>query len=92
MLTYDEFLIIPNGTNFAQGEIVDSPEGLYMTGSRRILKWVAVKGYANDWCVYTHFADNSYDYVRNYGDKVGFEDNIKMVVSCDSKTFGCYRY
>ncbi len=92
MLTYDEFLKIKPGSNFAQGEIINSPDGLYMTGSDKMLKWVAVKGYANDWCIYTHFADNSYDYVKNYGDKVCSEDNIKRVVPCDNKTFWCYRY
>ena len=90
MLTYDEFLIIPNGTNFAQGEIVDSPEGLYMTGSRRILKWVAVKEYANDWCVYTHWMYNSVKYVVDYGDKVLFQENIENIIKFDDEVWKRY--
>lgn len=92
MLTYDEFIKIPNGSDFSKGEIIDSPYGLNMTNSGKMLKWIAVKGHINDWCIYAHFANNDFYYVRSSGDKVLSEDNIRMLVPCDDEVFENYRY
>jgi hypothetical protein len=87
-----KFLALPPGKQFAYGLMVDKPDGLFMTGSGRTLKWVAVKGYAKDWCIYTHYADNTWEFVQSNGDKVSGEKNIKRCVPCDDEVFAGYRY
>ena len=92
MLNMKSFSAIDSGKVFAQGEIVDSDEGLCFDRSGEMLKWVAVKGYADDWCVYVHLADNTFDFVRNYGNKITMKENIQKVVPCEQDVFECYRY
>lgn len=92
MLTFKSFLKIPSGKVFAQGEIVDSSEGLHMARTGRLLKWVAVKGYIDDWCIYTGFADKSFDFINRSGDKVHDKSNIQKVVPCDEDVFKKYRH
>jgi hypothetical protein len=92
MLTFEKFSEIPDGLVFDKGIMVDSPEGLHMARTGRMLKWVAVKGYDNDWCVYTHFAENDWEFIESNGDKVGGTDNILKVVPCDEDVLKRYRY
>ena len=92
MLDMKSFSNIDSGKVFAKGEIIDSPEGLHMARTGRMLKWVAVKGYVNDWSVYAHFADNDWDFIKNSGDKVTGKENIQKVVPCEQDVFECYRY
>lgn len=91
-MTYDDFTQLKPGEPFAQDELVDSPAGINMTNSGELLRWVAVKGWVNDWCVYTHFAYHSYEFIRNNGDKVIGADHILKCVPCDDKMLACYRY
>jgi hypothetical protein len=91
MLTLEEFNRIPPGS-FRFGVCPDNESGLNMTGSGRPLKWVAVKGYAEDWCIYTHLDGYTYDFVKSDGDKVMGEDNIMNVLPCDNFVFARYRY
>ena len=92
MLTLKEFSKIPDGLVFAKGEIIDSPDGLHMSRSNKMLKWVAIKGYADDWCVYAHFADMGFSFVASQGDKVCDRENVQRVVPCDDEVFNRYRY
>ncbi len=78
---------------FAKGEIVDSPEGINMSNSGRMLKWVAVRGGGiPDWAIYCHFADKDWEWIRNCGDKVCDKKNIKKLVLCTDEAFRKYRY
>ena len=86
------FLKIDSGKVFAQGEIMDSPEGLHMARTGKLLKWVAVKGYANDWCIYAHFADRGFGFVERSGDKATMKEHIQKLVPCDEDVFERYRY
>jgi hypothetical protein len=88
-----DFNNIPAGTVFAKGEIENSPKGIYMTNNHeeRMLRWIAKKGYANDWVIYCHWADSSWSYIEQSGDKVTNEANIKKLISCDDETFKRYR-
>lgn len=93
-LTEKQFGQYPDGEVFAKGEIENSPTGLNMTSSNiyKMLKWVAVKGHAEDWCIYCHWSENGYDYARSNGDKVVSEGNIKLLVPCTKDVFLKYRY
>jgi hypothetical protein len=91
-MTYDDFTQLRPGEPFAQGELVDSPAGINMTGSDQLLRWIAVKGWANDWCVYAHFAYNSWGFIQSSGDKVHGADHILKCVPCDDAMLARYRY
>lgn len=92
MLTLERFKTIKNGEIFATGVLTDNDLGLFMTGSKKELRWIVVKGHNNDWCVYCHFAYNSIDYIASYGDKVHTERNIRMCMPCTDEVFALYRY
>lgn len=87
-----KFNDIPAGNRFAQGEQIDDPAGLHVMNSGKPIRWVAVKGYANDWCIYCHWATVSFDYVESNGDKVTLEHNIQKVVPCTQEVFARYRF
>lgn len=91
MLTLEMLKIMPPGI-FAKGEIEDSPEGVNIINSNRKLRWVAVIGGAYDWTIYCDFAINSYEYVKDHGNKIFTEKNIKKLVECDDESFKKYRY
>lgn len=91
ILTEAKFDEIPAGERFAQGVEIDDPAGLHIANTGKELKWVAVKGYANDWCIYCHFASESFDSVEMNGDKVILEHNIQRVVPCTKGVYAKYR-
>ena len=92
ILTFEDFLKFPRLKVFAVGETIDNDSGINMTNSGLPLKWIAKKGAVNDWCIYTHFATNSWDYIEALGDKICFEDHIKQLVPCDDQVFARYRF
>lgn len=91
-LTKEEFDKIQPGEIFAKGETVDSPKGAHMTGSGKPLRFIAKKGYANDWCIYLHWATSSWEFIESNGDKTFMEQNIKNLVPCDDAVFKSYRH
>ncbi len=92
MLTIKDLKELQPGI-FATGIIRDEPGGLNMSGSGRLLKWVAVRGGdIYDWCIYCHFTDEDMRYTERRGDKVCAVDNIKRLVPCDDEAFQMYRY
>lgn len=91
MLTLKKLKEMEPGTIFDSGLIVDSPEGINMTNSKKMLKWVAVRGGIHDWCIYCHWSIVSHDYVKRHGDKIYSKDNIKKLVPCDDEAFKMYR-
>ena len=93
ILDMEDLRKIPNGTIFSKGEVVDGPEGINIDGSGKMLKYVAVKGWANDWAVYVHLSEeHDYQFVRSYGNKVIGSENIRRAVPCTDEVLGRYRY
>ena len=92
MLTKQMLLTMPPQTVFARGEIVDSPEGVNMTNSGKMLKWLAVRGDIEDWTIYLHWATSSWNYILESGDKPMNENNIKKLVPCDDEAFSLFRH
>jgi len=91
-LTKELFDSFPNGEVFATGVLPNSPEGIFVTRDGGMLRWVAKKGYANDWAIYCHWASNSEEWIKDHGDKVTTEMYIKRCVDCDDEIFNLYRY
>lgn len=92
MLTLEDLKNMEPKTIIAKGEVLDSPIGINITNSGKMLRWVAVRGGIHDWCIYCHFANKSYEYIRASGDKIIFEENIKRLVPCTIEAFKMYRY
>jgi hypothetical protein len=92
LLTLEKLKEIKKHSIFATGTAIDNELGLFMTGSGRELRWVAVTGEINDWCIYCHFAEHDIEWIKRQGDKVCMERNIKMCVPCDDEAFKKYRY
>jgi len=92
MLTRQMLEAMPEGTIFATGVMLDNADGLFMTGSGKELRWVAVRGRIADWAIYCHFADKSVEWIRHLGDKVHDNRNILRCVTCDDTALACYRY
>lgn len=59
--------------------------------NERAVRWVAIKGYGNDWSIYYHFEDRSLAYIRNQGDKVTSANIIQNLVPCSEKVLSLYR-
>jgi hypothetical protein len=66
-LTLQDLKELAPNSIFASGEILDNPEGVNMTGSGKMLRWVAVRGGIHDWAIYCHFADKTKEWIKNHG-------------------------
>lgn len=93
IIRLEDFEKIPDGIVMADGICKNQEDGVFMTNSRigDDLRWVAVKGYANDWCIYIHWAEFSEKYVISQGEKVLSPDNIKKLCDCDEEVMKLYR-
>ena len=93
MLTLEKLKEMAPDTMFASGVMLDAPNGLFMTGSGRLLRWVAIRGGIHDWAIYCHFATNDAEWISRRGDKVYMEEHIKRCVPfCNDEAFAMYRY
>lgn len=73
------------------GEILDNEEGMNMSGSGDMLRYVVVAGEIGDWAVYCHFAERSEDWIKMNGDKVCWKDNLKMILDFNEEVWKKYR-
>jgi len=92
MLTKEEFDKLKAGEVFATGVQPNSPEGIFMTRDGGTLRWVATKGYGNDWSIYCQWADKSVEYIKARGDKLHNKNHIKLCVPCEDNVLNQYRY
>ena len=92
MLTLKQFNQIEPGKTLAFGTLPNSPEGLFMTSTGGELKWVAKKGWANDWTIYCHWSDKSLEWIEQHGDKVHTEIHIRRCVPCEDAVLNTYRF
>ena len=92
MMTEKQFNEIPAGNMFATGVLPNSADGIFMTRDGGKLRWVAIKGYANDWTIYCYWSHKTEDWIKAHGDKVTTETHIKRCVDCNEAVFKKYRY
>lgn len=90
MLTLEQFTALPDGEVFAASTVMDNANGINITGKLTLLKYVAVKGYVNDWALYVGPADWRYNYVKSNGDKV-FSKTAQKIIDCDDEVRERYR-
>jgi hypothetical protein len=95
-LTDEFFEQAKPGQILASGELPNNIDGgLWMVNDYhdRLLKWIAVKGYTNDWAIYCDWADStSEDRILRRGQKVSTELNIRKCVDCSDELIKKYRY
>jgi hypothetical protein len=87
----EDFKMFFEGQIFASGVLPNSPEGLFMTRDGGELRWVAKKGWGNDWAVYCHWSYHSEQYVAEHGDKVLTPEYIQRCVPCSDEVMSRYR-
>lgn len=92
MLTIEKFNCIEPGEIFASDIIDNSTEGILMTMNGGKLRWLAKKGYGNDWAIYCHWACRDIKYIEQQGDKVSMQEYIKRCVNCTDEVLNLYRY
>jgi len=59
--------------------------------NERAVRWIAVKGWGDDWAIYYHFEDRSISYIREQGDKLTSENIIQNLVPCTTEVLNKYR-
>lgn len=91
MLTYDMLSMMPEYTIFATGQASDSPEGINMTNSGKMLRWVAISGSNKDWCIYCHWHHYLINWIACNGDKVRDPGTIRKLVPCSDDAYARYR-
>lgn len=98
-LSLEDFNRIPDGEVFAKGELPDDHNGINMVGTGRMLRWLAKKGYGNDWAIYCYWAKltitpyppTDWSYIAKNGDKVKDIDNIKRCITVSDVVIQLYR-
>ena len=75
-----------------RGEIEDSPDGFYINGTEKTLKWVAMRGYVNDWCIYVEdcYRNMDWDEIKTNGNKI-FRTTAEAVIDADNEVWSRYR-
>ncbi|MFA6971791.1 MAG: hypothetical protein WC208_10370 [Gallionella sp.] len=91
-LTLEMLKAMPPKTMFASGTAFDKKGELWMSGSGKLLRWVAVRGEVWDWTIYCHFAENDEEWICRHGDKVFGDEHIRRLVKCDDEAFKMYRF
>jgi len=79
-------------STIATGLFIDSPKGINISNSNQEMRWVAVRGDIHDWAIYFHYSVNSEFYIKDWGNKIRSEDNIRKLVPCTDQSFKMYRY
>jgi hypothetical protein len=56
------------------------------------VRWVAVRGRIHDWAIYYDKEENSFEWIRNHGNKCFTETVIRELVPCDDAAMRMYRF
>ena len=94
ILTLELFNNLPDGKSFARGIAENSTNGIFMNcrDAGRMLKWIAKKGYGNDFAIYCLWDDlHSYEDVLSFGEKIFDKEVIKRLINCDDAVLQRYR-
>ena len=82
---------------FAQGLLIDSPEGINLANTGKEIMWVANRAFLPFWSIYTQDphkpeALDSFEKVWRFGNKIKFEFHIQKLIQCDHEAFKRYRF
>ena len=91
MLTIEKLKAMKPHTIFAKGEFIDVKDGINISGIKRKMRWIAVRGDVHDWAVYCSLANINWEGVIRWGDKINTKSYIKKLVPCDDEALEMYR-
>lgn len=92
MLSKRQLMDMPDNTIFAHGLVADGADGVNITNSGRVLRWLAKRGNGfYDWTIYIGLSSDPESYIVTNGDKVTGEAHIKKLVPCDDEAYKLYR-
>lgn len=91
-LALEEFLGMEKFKVFDKGLVLDNTPDFNFSGEGVALKWVAVKGYIDDWAVYIGDNKKTFEEIGLTGDKITMERNIRHLVPCTDAVFKKYRF
>lgn len=57
-----------------------------------MLRWIAKRGNYHDWTIYLHWADKSWEWIEEAGDKPMSEVYIRRLVPCTDEAFAMFRH
>jgi hypothetical protein len=94
MYTLKQLQELPPHSIIDSGEVINSPEGVFMTDSDigRTMRWVAKRGLVDDWAIYIHWSEHDIDYIKRQGTKITTPRFIEKLVPCDEEMLKRYRY
>ena len=92
MLTLEDLKKMEPHKIFEHGVIRDDQDGINMTGSGEMLRWVAVRGGIHDWAIYYGQENETDEWISRQGDKVIRGSHIRKLVSCNNEALSMYRY
>ena len=91
MLTLQKLKDMVPHAIISSGLTTDDRQGINMSNSGEILRWVAVRGGIEDWAIYVGRELEENEYIRSFGDKIHDKKNIEKLVPCDDEAFAMYR-
>lgn len=90
------FIEIDEGTIFRRGYTKNHPTGYYVSSMPeligKLMKFVAVKGWNDDWSIYVGWNEMTFEDIKRSGDKVISSTAINLLVPCTEEVFSRYRY
>ncbi len=78
---------------FAEGLALDSPECLHIKGTKKELRWVAVKGNEpRTWSIYCESSEYDSNWIIQHGHKVVFKQHVQFCMPCDHEALTWYKW
>lgn len=77
--------------NANPGDIFARDEGTFSVLDAMPVKWVAIKGFGNDWAIYYERPTLSDEHIKRWGTKVNFISTIKQLADVSDEALKLYR-
>jgi hypothetical protein len=95
MITLEKLQDFPPHKIFLTGIERNSESGIFMTRDYRAndwLRWVAVRGYIDDWAIYVGWNNDDENQIYGNGEKLTNSKLIRELVNCTDEVFARYRF
>ncbi len=89
-ITKNKFYKFLPGEIFASGETTPEEVGLGKNGYSKEVYWIAVKGKGKDWAILYAWSSGE-KFIRDYGDRLRGDENIRKLVDVDDAVLALYQ-
>ena len=90
-MNLQQFEEIEPDTIISSGLVENSPNGIFMSRQGGMLRWVAVKGYGDDFSFYVGWSHKSQHEIAQNGDKTSNREKIKELTGFSDEIMKKYR-